>query len=357
MKYQIVTISDDSKLEFASGDTQTMRDFCNSKREDSASKCTPFYQQQFSRINTEKREFTKCPYGLYCVGPIKWTEKTRFVSGFLIDGNDCPSGLKGVADISTKEQVQKYLGDFDEIARELYEQSYGDLEAAIHDVRHLNADITTHAERLLNSLGYADNVEWDKTNLNNNETDRRTLSIYCASRDISAALTMYEIAIDPKRASDSVVPTNIHKAFYRQKQVNLEKIAKKNLNVQIASTTVTKNLTKSFSMVPIVILNNAIKYAETNSTISINFVENGNKLRITCTNTGPVVRNNELKTVFLRNRRGSNRSGIQGHGIGLWLASLILHANLGTIEMTTEEKGKDLAGRRTGSTTIAVQLI
>lgn len=357
MKYQIVTLNDDSKLEFTPGINQTISSFCQLKKNEEHTKCPSFYQQLFLDYKSEVREFTKCPYGLYCVGPIKWTEQPRIVSGFIIEGDDCPSELSGDVEISTKAQVLEYLADFDKIARELYDQSYGNLEAAIHDVRHLNANITSHAERLLKILGYTENADWDKANLNSQETDKKTLSIYCASRDISAALSMYEIAIDPRRASDDVVPTNIHKSFYRQKQINLEKLDKKRLNVQIENTSVSKNLTQSFSLVPIILLNNAIKYAEINSAIYIKFVDTGNTFKIICTNTGPIVRKDELKVVFLKNQRGSNRSGVSGHGIGLWLASLILHANLGTIEMETDETGRDLAGRKIGKTTITVRLL
>ena len=357
MKFQIVTLKDESELGFSAGSVKSFNNYCLSKRSEKNSGCESFYKQRFSEFKTEEREFTKCPYGLFCVGPIKWTENVRIASGFLIDGNDCPSGIIGTVDATTKAEVLEYIESFDNIAREFYQQSYSYLESAIHDVRHLNADITTHAERLLNKLGYAENVEWDKAKINSDEIDKRTLSIYCASRDISAALSMHEIAIDPRRASDDVVPTNIHKLFYRQKQINLEKLEKKKLNVQLENTLVTKNLTKSFSLMPIVLLNNAIKYAETNSTIHIKFVETRNIFRIICVNKGPIVRNDELKTVFLKNRRGSNKSGVSGHGIGLWLASLIVQANSGTIEMATEEKGRDMAGRRTGFTSVTIRLL
>lgn len=355
MKYQIVTLKDNSKLEFQSSSFQSLNNFCTLKRGQKDSECNSFYLQCFSQFEKPERVYKRCPYGLYCVGPIKWTEHSRVISGFTLDKSDLPSELTGSPNVPTESHVREYLASFDNIASEFHEQSYGYLESAIHDVRHLNGDITAHAERLLKELGYAENVEWDKSKLNSSEIDKRTLSIYCASRDISAALSMHEIAIDPKRAADDVVPTNIHKLFYRQKQINLEKLEKKKLTLQIGSTPVTKNLTKSFSLIPIVLLNNAIKYAENNSTITVRF-EEGNTFRIICTNTGPIVRKDELESVFMKYRRGSNRSGIAGHGIGLWLASLVVHANVGTIEMETEEKGKDIAGRKTGRTSVVVRL-
>lgn len=355
-KPQMVSLREESKLEFGLGSSSQLNQFCLLKRNEKNSQCEAFYQNFFAENATQERSFIKCPYGLSCIGPLKWTENVRMVSGLLIEGNDCPPELAGFKGVSTKAQIQEYLDGYDAIAREFHQQSYGYLEAAIHDVRHLNADITVHAERLLKVLGYAENVEWDKAKLNAQETDKKTLSIYCASRDISAALSMHEIAIDTKRAADDVVPTNIHRLFYRQKQINLEKLEKKKLTVQLGSTPVSKKLTKSFSLVPIILLNNAIKYAESNSTIQINFVEAGSTFRIVCINTGPIVRKDELATVFLKHRRGSNRSGISGHGIGLWLATVILQANVGAIQMEVEETGRDLAGRKTGKTIVTVRL-
>lgn len=355
MKYQIVTSNDDMKLEFTPCDSQVINNFCRSRRDEKNSQCEEFYKQQFLSFNSNTRTFNRCPYGLCSVGPIKWTERTRIASGFLLEGK-VPHGLPENVEINTEKQVDDYLRSFDHIASEFFQQNYEYLESAIHDVRHLNAEVTAHAESLLKGLGYAEYADWDKEKLYSSDVDKRTLSIYCASRDISAALSIHEIAIDPQRAKDDVVPTNIHKLFYRQKQINLEKLEKKKLSVQIENTSVSKKLTRSFALIPIILLNNAIKYAENNSTISINFIETGSTFRIICNNSGPIVRNDELDIVFLKGRRGSNKSGIPGHGIGLWLASLILHANLGTISMATQEGGRDYVGRRTGITSVTVRL-
>lgn len=357
MKFQIIAFDGDSKLEFTDGDSQLVNKFCSLKRNEKNSKCEAFYRQKFEEFRTDDRELFKCPYDLFCVGPIKWSENTRIASGFAIEGKDYPEELNGIVEPITKDHVQIYLDSFDKIVRENARQNYEYLESAIHDVRHLNADITAHAERLLKNMGYAENADWDKAKLNNSETDKRTLSIFCASRDISAALTLHEIAIDPRRAKDDIVPTNIHKLFYRQKQINFEKLEKKKLTLQLDNTLVCKNLTRSFALVPIILLNNSIKYAERNSTISIRFLEAGSTLKIIFSNSGPIIRHDELEKVFLKNQRGSNRTGIPGHGIGLWLASLIIHANLGSIKMDVEEKGRDISGRRTGVTTTTVRLL
>ncbi len=356
MQFHSIYLTEDSKLDITSSSLQALTKFCHAKRNETNSQCEFFYQKCFSELNDTNRSFIKCPYGLHCVGLIKWTQQDRIASGFLFEADSHQHQLNGAIDTSTKEQVLELLSGYDKIADELYQQSYRYLEAAIHDVRHLNADVTAHAERLLSNLGYAETAEWDKAKLNSQETDKRTLSIYCASRDISAALSMHEIAIDPRRASGDVAPTNIHKIFYRQKQVNLEKLEKKKLTVQLENTSITKGLTRSFQLIPIILLNNAIKYSENNSTIQIKFQATGNIFRIIFTNYGPIVRANELLRVFQKNYRGSNRSGVSGHGIGLWLASLIVHANLGTIEMEIEETGRDIAGRKTGRTSVVIRL-
>lgn len=358
MDYQIVTLTsdDEGRLKFSLGKDKAINQFCQNKRDEKDSQCNQFYKQLFARYATTEREFTKCPYGLHCVGPIWWTESDRIASGLLIKDASCPPELSKILERPTKEEVIEYLRDFDNIVTELHQQSYNYLESAIHDVRHLNADITTHSERLLNDLGYAENQEWDKQRLNSQMADKRTLSIYCASRDISAALSMHEIAIDPRRASDDVSPTSIHKLFYRQKQINIEKLDKKNLTVQLDNTIISKNLTKSFSLVPIILLNNAIKYSDRNSTIHIQFIEAGNIFRIVCSNFGPVVRDDELDAVFLKNKRGSNRAGLQGHGIGLWLASIIVGANRGSIRMEVTERSTDYSGRKIGKTTLTIRL-
>jgi len=358
MDYQIITLTsdDNGRLKFSPGKNKDINQFCQNKRDEKDSQCIQFYKQLFARYATTEREFTKCPYGLHCLGPIWWTEEDRIASGLLIKNSSCPPELSEIQERPTKEDVIEYLRNFDNIVTEVHQQSYNYLESAIHDVRHLNSDITTHSERLLNDLGYAENQEWDKQKLNSQMSDKRTLSIYCASRDISAALSMHEIAMDTRRAADDVSPTSIHKLFYRQKQINIEKLDKKNLTVQLDNTTITKKLTKSFSLVPIILLNNAIKYSDRNTTINIRFIEAGSIFRIVCSNSGPVVRDDELESVFFKYKRGSNRAGLQGHGIGLWLASIIVGANRGSIKMEVTERSTDYSGRKIGKTVLTVRL-
>jgi hypothetical protein len=52
---------------------------------------------------------------------------------------------------------------------------------------------------------------------------------------------------------------------------------------------------------------------------------------------------------------GFEPAGIAGHGIGLWLAKLIVDATLGTIDMQVTEQGRDISGRRLGQTQVTIK--
>lgn len=361
MQFLIVVRDEKGDLIFTPGTAKEVSGFCSLNRSQMKSECAKYYNNLFDKYDSENnriRGYSRCPYGLQSIGPIDWSEKARIASGFLIDKGSIetiPDDVVRNAS-TTKDAVEGYLATFDSVAREFYLHSYGYLESAIHDVRHLNQAITSHAERLLKAFGYDPNQEWDMKKLYESEADKRALSIYCASRDMSSALSMHEIAIDPSRASDERILHQIHKLFYRQKQISMEKIIDKNLSLTIGNTTKSILLTKSFSLIPMILLNNAIKYAERNSTIKLEFVEAGSIFRIVCTNSGPVLRQDELEKVFNKYWRGSNRSGIPGHGIGLWLANLIVKANLGAIDMRAVEKSRDMAGRKVGDTIVTIKL-
>lgn len=355
----IISRKEEGGLEFSTTSSDAASEFCAKKQSGAGSKCDEHYSQLFSKPESGKRSLFSCPYGLSSVGPINWTERPRIVSGFLPSDQQSTALPQEVARsaLISNANLEKYLESFDQIAREYFDQSYAYLESAIHDVRHLNSAITSHAERLLKQLGYDMGQEWDLSNLNSSETGRKALSVYCASRDISSALSMHEIAIDPKRASDELVPHHLHKIFYKQLQISSEKIGEKKLATQLGNTSKIIQLTKSFSLIPMILINNAVKYSSSGSLIKLEFVEAGPFFRIICTNSGPVLRGDELPKAFKKHWRGSNRSGIPGHGIGLWLAKLIVEANLGTIEMSVNEKGRDIAARRVGDTTVTIRLL
>ncbi len=79
------------------------------------------------------------------------------------------------------------------------------------------------------------------------------------------------------------------------------------------------------------LLNNAIKYGEERGLITIRILERGSSISFQVWNSGPGIPPEKLETIFERFSRGNSKPGIAGHGIGLYLARLIVEAHGGRI--------------------------
>lgn len=75
-----------------------------------------------------------------------------------------------------------------------------------------------------------------------------------------------------------------------------------------------------------IILENAVKYAEEGTDISINFTTQRNDLLVTFQNKGLIPDNSELKNLRTRGYRGSNSTNVTGNGIGLYTLQNICSA-------------------------------
>lgn len=99
----------------------------------------------------------------------------------------------------------------------------------------------------------------------------------------------------------------------------------------------------SIKLIPIVLIENAIKYSEEDSQIRITFHDEENaKVRFTVSSYGFMVGPDEREKIFEKHTRGRNTRQYTTEGIGMWLfiAKNILAKHGGTITYAVEEKGK-----------------
>lgn len=322
------------------------------------SKCLHHYKTLFqSSDTTNKLNIALCPYGLNTTTPFGSSSTPRIISGFFINTNDKtpPNNIPSDALIAP-DASESIFSLVEQVSLDIRLEEMEHFEAALHDARHLNHSITQHAERILANHGYPPGAEWDMSSIQQDENARRALSIYAASRDLSDAISMHEISQDISRAKTKKIATQIHRLFYRQLKISAERINNAGLKYVLGGTQRSIMLTPEFKLIPKILIDNAIKYSSRGSEISISFLETSHFYKIVCTNLGPIIRPDEYDSIFTRGGRGSNMSGIQGRGIGLWLAKVIVDANMGSIGITTVEKSREYNGRKLGATTITIRL-
>jgi signal transduction histidine kinase len=84
-------------------------------------------------------------------------------------------------------------------------------------------------------------------------------------------------------------------------------------------------LPRVFSIVPFIILENAIKYSPDGARIKINAREDGTRVQLSIISNGPTIEEDEKDRIFERNGRGRNAIGSSaGNGLGLFTAQRIV---------------------------------
>lgn len=357
MKCAVVKFSNNELIFLDEGNGNALT-ICQQHRSRLDSKCHDYYLGLFSNSAIgDEVKYVTCPYGLHTSTPFGSSTMPRALYGFFVTSIECQPPIDLLVEpCVTPDDAASTFSLISLVSQDIRQEETGHFEAALHDARHLNHSITQHAERILHNLGYSSDAEWNMLAMQQDEMSRRVLSIYAASRDLSNAISMHEISQDISRAKTRKIATQVHKLFYRQQKISTEQMANANLRYTLGASKKVMMLTPEFRLIPKILFDNAIKYAAKNTDMSIVFVETSHFFNIICKNDGPIIKQEECDMVFSRGGRGSNKSGIKGQGIGLWLAKIITEANNGTIQVATQERARDYSNRRIGTTTITIRI-
>ena len=360
MKYTVVKVPSEGDPVFSEGRNDPVVKFCQEKRSLRDSSCSAHYRKIVDLPESEwgKGAFP-CPYGLASSAPIRIGNEYRILTGFWtnsLKSLPLPAPVQNAAktDLADVSELMRVLQVIEADVRAAELEHF---EAALHDARHLNQSISDAAERLLTMSGYPPDSPWDMRAFRVDEELKRYLTIYAASRDLAAAMLIHEISRDPSQASRDISIIPMHKLFYRQFRISDDRLEAARLTWHLGDTDKSLRLSYAFRLIPKILIDNAIKYAERGSKIKVQFTESEQFFRIECSNYGPIIRENEIERVFRRGYRGSNRSTVQGHGLGLWLAKVIVEANSGIISLRIQEQARDISGRRLGLTIVEIKLL
>lgn len=158
--------------------------------------------------------------------------------------------------------------------------------------------------------------------------------LYNALQLITSQLGMIDVVSNPESiAFGTKKPINLYRMF--DKYMILFKhhrtFSKKNLQFEIRSNYKVQSsfCYESIEFIPLILLDNAIKYSSPYSTIQIVFKQNHKKVKISVKNIGAFVKDeNEtfLFDKFYRGPAGDNHTH-KGLGVGLWVAKNIINSH------------------------------
>lgn len=166
-----------------------------------------------------------------------------------------------------------------------------------------------------------------------NFSDKSFKDLYNALELITSQLGMIDIISNPKSISfGNKREISIYKLFDKLRLLfeNHRVARKKNVTIEILNKNdryVANSMCfETIEFIPLILLDNALKYSSPYSTISIEFYQYHKTLKLKIKNIGPFIDDSSIDKIFDKFYRGKTGEEFtnQGLGVGLWIAQEIL---------------------------------
>lgn len=207
------------------------------------------------------------------------------------------------------------------------------LENLMHELASINSMIKTSAETLSKSAkGNMDRVAI----VHHADVILENSFLFSTQLDI----TNYHLNPNYITEVEKFDKRNLYGKFF--KSILSFKRAAKEKQIEIFTTGNVKTLIDSKPVIdtlPILLLDNAVKYSPKGCDIEIEFNEDSNGIEVTVSNTGPYVSPEERKNIFKRGCRGKEaiKTNLPGHGYGLNFVKFICDLHQAKVTVTCSD--------------------
>ncbi len=208
----------------------------------------------------------------------------------------------------------------------------------LHDIKTTYGIILSQVELLINKQ---EGRSFEKKIRN---CEQELSDLYDAIGLANSQLGMIDVLVNPSKITHGLKRNiNLFQLFERVSRLFRAKANKKNLTINWFSqeTVPNSNYYDAIEFIPIVLLDNAIKYSNRDKAIKVYFNVSSESLKITCSSFGEYVHPDDRKHIFGKFKRGRNASkySSEGIGIGLWILNQIVIAHEGTLVYEFEGTG------------------
>lgn len=254
------------------------------------------------------------------------------VNGLILsDNRTIPNGRKDSRKeyIISKLEVDKHLESLKELDEIICQKIFKNIEeniSVLHDVKTTIGIVTSCAEVIINSNQGKDFHE----KLSNSSIDLRDL--YDAVDLVNNQLGMIDILVNNQSITyGNRYSINIYQLFHRVAKLFRHRADKKDISIQWKDNGQVPNVKcyESIGFVPLILLDNAIKYSEPESKILTYFNVDLKKVNVVVSSFGPIVKKEYRNLIFEKYERGENakKYSKDGIGVGLWIGKKILQAH------------------------------
>jgi len=167
--------------------------------------------------------------------------------------------------------------------------------------------------------------------------------IYKSSQILSHLLQFIDVLANPASASYGEKHLQpVYDVLFLLKKVHEDRATERGVSIWISGTSEAKiALLSSFILLPLALIDNAIKYAYSGSQITISVSEEESSILIDVKSFGDLIPLSERESIFEKGYRGRS-SKMRGMGIGLYIARLVARANGFDVEYWQELADGDM---------------
>lgn len=304
-------------------------------------KCQAFYKE----INQLQDGVYLCPFGFVAsVFSDKNMERYIF-TGLRLENVYSPKLADPKINLMTgnKNKFRKITGDELKEYQELYLEYKEGIEAylslksfiedILHDVRKFNGQLKGKSEILYRDSSGNKKLKHHRATIQN---------ILATCGFMTLRLDAYDFMYNniPMNATEKS-SYNIYRIFDKVRHCLEERAFSKNLNIDVQSQGECGDIRAydCIELLPYILLDNAIKYADRKSRIEVLIDDNPERCNIKVSSLGARLVEGEQERLFVRGFRGENaqRTTSEGLGIGLYTAKKICDLHNATINVSEKQ--------------------
>ena len=272
------------------------------------------------------------------------------INGLILEtNNSIPSGRKEVRKqwIIAEKELDLFVSRIELIEENIKRQVLESTErnfSIFHDFKTSMSIFFNCTQDIISKLP-GDTFE---EKLEHGEKQHRDL--YNSLELITSQLRMIDVILNPKSIEFGVKKrVNLYRLFEKIKILFSHLSDKKQaINVNIESESYVDDCLcyESIEFIPLILLDNALKYSVKDSNIEIKFEQNHRTLKVIVKNIGPLVSDENTEKIFSKFFRDESAQNFskEGIGMGLWIAQQILKSHNSKLHYFKDPKEKRAIG-------------
>ena len=228
-------------------------------------------------------------------------------------------------------------------AEQALNEKRASIDSISHEVKQLNAQIKDNSDIILQTYRLdEENVQLTPSDISALQEKIRT--IYVSSSMIASRFSLYDYEKSPQALTQGrAYSCNVYGKFNKIRKI-LKGYMRKSTTISINTGSYLHIMAyPSFEMVPLLLLENAVKYSYGNGgEVSVDFSEeSGNQLVVTISSYSPYCSKEECAKIFTKGFRGKNaRKVSDGSGIGLYFVKML--CDLHNIQIKAESDSRQI---------------